>query len=69
MIKYVLLVFMINHEEPVEFAQFSSREEAGSYKVRLYEWNKRYPLSLREKGWDVPVNWSEYDNRVKIVER
>ena len=67
MIKFVLVVSLLGGGTK-DFATFDSELEAQCYKTRLYEWNKNkgYGL-LRNRGFDVPKTWAEYNKKVFIT--
>ena len=63
--KYIVIVLLLNGQ-PFEFASFNNCNDAKSYKVRLFDYNRKNKGLLKNRGFNVPYKWSEYDQKVKI---
>lgn len=66
--KFILIVMMINGSQ-YQWESFSSEVEAESYKTQLFDWNRRKGNTLRNRGFDVPFVWSEYNKKVFIIKQ
>ena len=66
--KFILIVMMLNGSQ-YKWESFNSEVEAESYKTQLFDWNRKKGNTLRERGFDIPFTWSEYNKKVFIVKQ